>query len=174
MTPTPIEGDPVDEQKMVEIELGRIVLRDHSVAAPQHILLREIDGERSFPIVIGFPEASEIQRLVTGVKTERPMTHQLLHDTIVSLGARLATVDIIDIRHNTFYAKLMLENEAGEPVAVLDARPSDSIALALRAKCPLRISETVLDLVRTDESADKIEDESEESPPDSTPDMPSF
>lgn len=154
------DDDPEkDLEKMVEIELGRLVLRDHSLAAPQYIYLREIDGERSFPIVIGFPEATEIQRVVTGLATERPMTHQLLHDAIQALGARLASVDIVDVRQNTFFAHIVLENEAGQVVATLDARPSDSIALAMRARCPLRVSEAVLELVRTDRGPDPIESE---------------
>ncbi|MFT7485332.1 MAG: bifunctional DNase/RNase, partial [Candidatus Paceibacteria bacterium] len=131
-----------------------------------YIYLREVDGQRSFPIIIGFPEATEIQRVVTSTETERPMTHQLLHDTITQLGAHLASVDIVDVRQNTFYAQLVLENESGERVAVIDSRPSDSIALALRAKCPLRVSEVVLEMVRTDETG---ETEPGDSEPDSLP-----
>lgn len=157
MSPAPEEVPAGDAPKWVEIELGRIVLRDHSLGAPQYIYLREVGGERSFPIVIGFPEATEIQRVVTGMATERPMTHQLLHDAIGALGARVAHVDIVDVRQNTFFARIVLENEGGEVVASLDARPSDSIALATRARCPLRVSEDVLELVRTDRGEDQIE-----------------
>lgn len=144
-------------QRMIEMELGRLVLRDHSLSAPQYVYLREKNGERSFPIVIGFPEAAEIQRVVTGNDTERPMTHKLLHDTINSLGAKLARVDIIELRHNTFFAQLVIGNEEGQTLAVLDARPSDSIALALRANCPLMVSEVVLDIARTDEAPDDLD-----------------
>lgn len=146
---------------MVEIEIGRLVLRDHSVAAPQYIYLREVGGNRSFPIIIGLPEASEIQRIVTGVKMERPMTHQLLHNTIRQLGARLASVDIVDVRQNTYFAQLNLEDESGKAVAAIDARPSDSIALALHAGCPLRIPDSVLELVRTDQAPDSAGPEEE-------------
>ncbi len=155
-------AEPNEPQKMIEVELGRLVLRDHSLAAPQYIYLREKDGARSFPIVIGFPEAAEIQRVVTGATTERPMTHHLLFDTIQSLGAKLARVDIVDMRHNTFYAQLTLEGEAGETLAILDARPSDSIALALRAGCPLRVAEFVLEGARTDEAPDMLDEETGE------------
>jgi len=130
--------------ELVEVELGRIVLRDHSPVAPQYIYLRERGGERSFPIVIGLGEALELQRVVTGVRTERPMTHELLLRTIESLGARLDAVEIVDLRDNTFFARIRLVNEAGEVATELDARPSDSIALATRARCPLRVCEAVL------------------------------
>ena len=153
-----------EDERMVEIELGRIVLRDHSLTAPQYIYLREKRGERSFPIIIGFPEATEIQRVVTGVRTERPMTHQLLHETIQSLGASVASVDIVDVRQNTFFARIQLTDGAGAPLASIDARPSDSIALAMRARCPLRVAESVLEMVRTDDAADSL-GEPEDKPP---------
>lgn len=151
-----------ESEKLVEMELGRLVLRDHSLTAPQYVFLREKDGERSFPIVIGFPEAAEIQRVVTGVATERPMTHQLLSDALRSLGARLVRVEITDLRHNTFYAQLVLEDEDGLPLAVLDARPSDSLALASRVGCPVLVSESVLEAARTDEAPDLLEDDEDE------------
>lgn len=169
--------DPTEDQEMVEIELGRLVLRDHSFVAPQYIYLREVGGERSFPIVIGYPEAAEIQRLVTGDATERPMTHQLMHNMMRALGAQLARVDIVEIRHNTFFAQLVLADETGEPVAILDSRPSDSIALALRARCPLRVAESVLEQVRTDEATDSIggePGEPEEPGPEESPEAPEF
>lgn len=174
MTSSPENADE-DTADMVEIELGRLVLRDHSMAAPQYIFLREVNGERSFPIVIGFAEATEIQRVVTGVRTERPMTHELLHETIQALGARLASVDIVDVRKNTFYARLLLEDEAGESLGQIDARPSDSIALALRAGCPLRVSESLLELVRTDRGRDSLEGDSPAPPPEEPPpELPGF
>ena len=161
--------------RMIEIELGRVVLRDHSISAPQYLHLREKNGTRSFPIIIGYPEAIEIKRIVTETETERPMTHQLLHEAVHQLGATIAHVDIVDVRQNTFFAKLVLHNNAGDEVATLDARPSDSIALALRARCPLRISENVLEQVRTDESGDpEPEAEVQEPPPELPPEAPDF
>lgn len=148
--------DPEDDQTLVEIELGRIVLRPHSISAPQYIYLREKGGERSFPIVIGYPEATEIGRVVTGETMERPMTHQLLHETIRSLGAKVVSVDIVDVRQNTYYARIQLEDDEGNRLASIDARPSDSIALAMRARCPLRIAESVLESVRTDDGMDTL------------------
>lgn len=154
MTDEPLD----DEPRLIDVELGRIVLRDHSVAAPQYIYLREQGGERSFPIVIGFPEAHELQRVVTGVRTERPMTHQLLLSAIETLGARVGSVEIVDVQRNTFFARIRLVDGEGNPLAELDARPSDSIALATRARCPIRVSEAVLEAVRTDEAPDALPD----------------
>jgi len=94
--------------------------------------------------------------VVTGLETERPMTHQLMHDSIQALGAQLASVDIVDVRQNTFFARIVLQDEGGSVVATLDARPSDSIALAMRARCPLRVSESVLEQVRTDKGQDPL------------------
>jgi uncharacterized protein len=163
--------DPTEDRAMIEIELGRVVVREHAITAPQYIYLREVGGPRSFPIVIGYPEAAEIQRLITGAQTERPMTHQLLFDMMRSLGAHLARVDITDIRQNTFYAQLVLSGEEGETVAIIDSRPSDSIALALRAGCPLRVAEEVLEQVRTDEGDDREEPPEDDPPGGGTPEF---
>jgi bifunctional DNase/RNase len=142
--------------RMVEMILGRVVIRDGSTQ--QHIHLRERTGERSFPIIIGTPEAAEIQRVLTSTQTERPLTHQLTHDSILALGARLARVDIVDLRSNTFFAQLVLHGEDGDLRAVVDARPSDAVALALRAGCPMRVAESVLEQVRTDRARDALKE----------------
>lgn len=135
---------------MVELVLGSIVIRDDSER--QYIFLREKDGARGFPIVIGTAEASEIQRVVAGVESERPLTHQLAHSLVEGLGATIKRCDVVDLRKNTFYAQLVLQTANGETTAVIDARPSDAIALALRAKCTIRVAESVLEDVRTDDS----------------------
>lgn len=127
--------------------LQRIILRDKSDR--QWIYLKEHDGKRGFPILIGTPEALEIHRVATASPTERPLTHALAHGLIEALGAELERVDIVDLRDNTFYAQLVLRNAAGE-LAMVDARPSDALALGLRAGCPIRVAESVLEQVRTD------------------------
>ena len=141
---------PRDGGKMVEMDLARIVIRDG--AEQQYIFLQEQGGGRGFPIVIGTSEACEIRRVVAGLPTPRPLTHQLAFEAIRALGTEIMHVDIVDLRDNTFFAQLVLHKKEGEVTAVVDARPSDAVALALRAKCPIRVSETVLDLVRTDAS----------------------
>ena len=129
-------------ERMIEVSLGRIVIHDGSDR--QYIYLCERNGERGFPIVIGSGEAGEIHRVVTGQETVRPLTHKLCHDSIQALGGRLTHVDIVDLRDNTFYAQMVLESGNGGEARIVDARPSDAIALALRSDCTIRVAETVL------------------------------
>jgi bifunctional DNase/RNase len=127
---------------MVECELSRIVLRD--TAEEQFIYLREKEGERrAFPIVIGRFEARAINRVVRGEDVLRPMTHDLLSILVEALGARVARVDIVDLREGTFFAVLRLERD-GETFEV-DSRPSDAIALAVRTGAPLFVAEKVIE-----------------------------
>ena len=142
--------DPMDGTSMVDMALSRIVIREG--ADQQYIFLREQGGQRGFPIVIGTAEACEIRRVVAGLQTQRPLTHQLAFEAIRALGTELKRVDIVDLRDNTFFAQLVLQNKAGELTAVVDARPSDAVALALRARCPIRVAQSVLEMVRTDTS----------------------
>ena len=131
------------DQVMLDCNLGRIVLRDGMDR--QYIYLMEQEGERGFPIVIGNSEALEIHRVVHGIEPERPLTHQLTYATIKALGASIKHVDIIDLRQNTFFAHIVLQNEDGAAMTVIDARPSDAIALALRAGCQIRVAESVME-----------------------------
>jgi len=142
--------DPTEGTRMIDVMLKRIVIRDGS--EEQYIFLRERGGHRGFPIVIGTSEAWEISRVVNKKQPKRPLTHQLAYEILRTLGANLKRVDIIALRENTFFAQIVLQNGSGELTAVVDARPSDAVALALRAGCPVRVAETVLDLVRTDRS----------------------
>ena len=143
------------DDRLLEMQLRRIVIRENS--DQQYIYLVEKGGERSFPIVIGTSEAFEIRRVLCGVQTERPLTHQLAHQLIESLGGRLVGVDIVDLRNNTFYAKLLVESAEGGEQKTLDTRPSDAVALALRAGCPLRVAESVLTEAREDSAQDDLE-----------------
>ena len=138
------------EEPMVEVVLGRIVIREGSDR--QYIYLQERGGPRGFQIMIGTNEAAEIQRVVARIQCERPLTHQLAFAAIEALGAHVRRCDIVDLRHNTFFAQLVLQADGGERTIVLDARPSDAIALALRAGCTMRVAESVLEEVRSDSS----------------------
>lgn len=135
---------------MVDVQLSQIVIRDAS--EQQFILLREVNGDRAFPIVIGTAEACEIRRVVHGVKLERPLTHELTFEAIRSLGAELERVDIVDLRNNTFFAQLVLKRGEAEERTTVDARPSDALALALRARCRVRVAEHVIEFARTDKA----------------------
>ncbi|MFT7677795.1 MAG: bifunctional DNase/RNase [Planctomycetota bacterium] len=150
--------------------LQRVILRDKSDR--QWIYLKEQEGERGFPILIGTPEALEIHRVATASATERPLTHALTHGVIEAMGGELERVDIVDLRNNTFYAQLVLRNPAGD-MAMVDARPSDALALGLRAGCPIRVAESVLEQVRTDkQTGDPLPDSPPESLTSEMPEMP--
>ena len=95
------------------------------------------------PIWIGVFEASAIATEMEGIRVQRPMTHDLLGSLIEGLKAQLVRVEICDLKENTFFSNLILKNEAGKEILV-DSRPSDAIALALRLKAPVFVSAEIL------------------------------
>jgi bifunctional DNase/RNase len=107
------------------------------------ILLREIGGARRLPIIIGAFEAQAIALEIEGIKPPRPLTHDLLKQLIDNLGATIIDVIIDELRENTFFAKIVLE--VSGLTNEVDARPSDAIALAVRARAPIYVSETVME-----------------------------
>ena len=131
---------------MIEMELIRILMNE--TRGEQMVVLKEKGGKRTLPIIIGIPEASAIKLKISGICTPRPMTHDLLKNIIEQLGATLKEVIIDRLQENTFYAKLVL-NGTKDKTVVVDARPSDSIALALRAGCPIFATENLLNQVGT-------------------------
>ncbi len=129
---------------MTEMELFQIRTDDRR--GEQLIVLKEKEGNgRLLPIVIGIFEAEAIRMRVKGIQIARPLTHDLLKGTIEQLGAMLEKIVIDNLDKGTFFAKLVLKTVAGEEVQV-DARPSDAIALALRARAPIFAEEKVLSL----------------------------
>lgn len=119
------------------------------------VLLREVDGERYLPIWIGAVEATAIAYEQQGVKPPRPLTHDLLRDVLNALNAPLHAVEIVELRDSVFFADLLI----GDGVRV-SARPSDSIALALRMNAKIRCAEEVLDeagILIPDEQEDEVE-----------------
>jgi bifunctional DNase/RNase len=132
---------------MVEMQLFRIVIRETS--DQQYIYLREKDGSRQFPIVIGYNEASAIDRRVRDREMPRPMTHDLMAAVVRATGHALARVVVCELRNNTFYARLELAPPGGGPPVEVDARPSDAIALAVHLDAPIFVADEVLDAVVT-------------------------
>lgn len=124
----------------VQMELKRIIISE--IHEQQVITLKEVDGDRSFPIVIGIFEATSIDRRVKGITNPRPLTHDLVANSIDQLGGELQDVYINDLREHTYFAKLRVRQE-GELVEI-DCRPSDAIALAVTAKVPIYVAEDVL------------------------------
>ncbi|MBI3097966.1 MAG: bifunctional nuclease family protein [Planctomycetes bacterium] len=123
------------------MELCKIILAESR--EEQIIVLQELEGDRSFPIVIGRMEVQAIRRPFTGEDPPRPMTHDLLTNVITECGGRLERVSIHTLRSNTFFAKLSIRLN-GKMVEV-DARPSDAIAVAVRLSAPIFVAESVLE-----------------------------
>ncbi|MEZ5974393.1 MAG: bifunctional nuclease family protein [Planctomycetota bacterium] len=138
----------------VDLALRRVVLREGQ--NQQWIYLAERASSdagppRGFPIVIGTQEAVEIQRVLQGERSERPLTHQLALGVVEALGGRLIGVEINGLRNNTYFARLVLQKPDGSAVRV-DARPSDALALGLRAGAKISIPDDLLEQLRADES----------------------
>jgi uncharacterized protein len=127
---------------MIEVRVAHLGL-DRTTNTPV-VILQEQQGERVLPIWIGPAEASAIAMELAGVKFSRPLTHDLLKQVIVGLGADLRKVIITQVKDNTYYAELHIYR--GDSVIHVDARPSDSIAVALRLKAPIFTSDTLLEL----------------------------
>jgi len=128
-------------QAEVPVELARIVINEQS--PEQVIVLREIGGKRQFPIVIGIFEAWAIDRKVKEIDMPRPMTHDLLANTIEELGGQLERVLVNALDGNTFYAQLLIRQD-GRSVSI-DCRPSDAVAVAVRVGVPMFVDREVFD-----------------------------
>src|SRR5271154_3747522 len=126
---------------MIQVELSRIIIDEKR--QDQVIVLKEKDGERQIPIVIGFMEASSIKIKISGVDVPRPMTHDLMVNVMQVLGGKLERVIIDKLVNNTFHAKLEIKSAKGD-IRMIDSRPSDSIALAVRFKAPIFVEDEVL------------------------------
>lgn len=134
-------GPDGEGQALVEVRVAHLGL-DRNTNAPV-VVLQEKDGPRVLPIWIGPSEASAIAMELAGVKFSRPLTHDLLKQVIVGLGGELRRVLITSVKENTYYAELHIHRN-GDVVQV-DARPSDSIAIALRLKAPIFSNGDLLD-----------------------------
>lgn len=127
----------------VRVELATIVISE--TRDPQLIILRERNGSRSLPIVIGLSEALAIDRRVKGQLAKRPMTHDLLANVIEQLSAELDKIVINDLQNSTFYAKLVLRHQGG--LVEVDSRPSDAIALGVADEVPIYVEDHVLNQI---------------------------
>ncbi len=124
------------------------------------LLLKDLEERTTIPIWIGLVEASAVATRLQEVKLARPMTHDLVHILLHELGAEVMHVEIVDLRDNTYYAKLLIKH--GSRVLELDARPSDAIALALRADCSIYVEDHVIEKaarfdLRTDEAGVSVQ-----------------
>jgi bifunctional DNase/RNase len=133
---------PEDAAMPVAMELSRIIISE--INSEQVIYLKEIDGTRTFPILIGIFEATSIDRRVKRHEAPRPLTHDLLVNSVEALGGEFQDVVISELKDHTYYAVLRVRHE-GELIEI-DARPSDAIAVAVTCdpQLPIYVSEDVL------------------------------
>lgn len=129
-----------EDKQMVPVTVGGLVRDQRNNPV---VLLKVDDGDEALPIWIGHSEALAIELELKGQTFERPLTHDLLKTAIESLGATVAKVAVTELRDNTFFAKIYIRR--GDEAFVIDARPSDSIALALKTGATILVSRTVLD-----------------------------
>ena len=127
---------------MIQVELSKIIIDEKR--HDQVIVLKEKDGDRQFPIVIGFTEASSIKMKLSGVTPPRPMTHDLIVNILEAFNARMERLVIDDMVNNTFHSKLELKLRNGRRKTI-DSRPSDGIAVAVRTGAPIFVQDHVLD-----------------------------
>ena len=127
----------------IQMELHKIIISE--MQDQQIIMLKEVDGERTFPIVIGSGEAYAIDRRLKGIPTPRPLTHDLLANIIEHLGGEISQIEINDLENHTFFARIHIKQN-GRTVEV-DSRPSDAIALGVATSVPIYVAEHVLEQV---------------------------
>jgi hypothetical protein len=126
---------------LIEVNLSRILIRENN--DQQFICLHEKAGPRQFHIVIGSFEAREINRKITHQETPRPMTHDLVRQILRAFEARIDRVVIDELRDSTFFAKIVIKQ--GDRELMIDARPSDAIAIAVAEKTPIFASNLVIE-----------------------------
>ena len=150
----------------MEIEVKiRGLMMDPNSGTPI-IILKDVNSDTMLPIWVGAYEANAIALEIEKIAPQRPMTHDLLRNLITEMGARVERVVVTELRDNTFFAVIEMRNGAGEAI-LLDSRPSDAIALALRADCPIFVSDGVIQASRnTVVEGTEGESESEDEWPD--------
>ena len=127
----------------MEIEVKiRGLMMDPNSGTPI-VILKDVNSETLLPIWVGAYEANAIALEIEKIATQRPMTHDLLRNLIVEMGARVERVVVTELRDNTFFAVIEMRSSGGD-FMMLDSRPSDAIALALRADCPIYVNEDVI------------------------------
>jgi hypothetical protein len=152
----------------MEIEVKiRGLMMDPSSGTPI-IILKDINSETMLPIWVGAYEANAIALEIEKISPQRPMTHDLLRNVILEMGAQVDRVVVTELRDNTFFAMILMKDRAGDAL-MIDARPSDAIALALRVDCPIFVNEEVIRASRN--TVTSSEEESVSGSEDEWPDV---
>jgi bifunctional DNase/RNase len=141
---------------MLEMKVGELTLDPLSNMAL--VILRDLEGNRALPIWVGLSEANAIALEIERVATPRPMTHDLMKNIIEGVNASVVRVVVNDLKDNTFYATIFLSLQGRE--YCIDARPSDAIALALRAKAPIYVAPDVIERAGSVDNAPTVTDDS--------------
>lgn len=124
------------------------------------IILKLVNGDQAIPIWIGLLEATSIASALRDIKFDRPMTHDLFKNFIETLNIDVSKVEVCDLKENTFYAKIYFISK--EKSFIMDARPSDAIAIAIRFRAPIYVDDKVIEKSQTVGAAHEILDETEE------------
>ncbi|MCB1023560.1 MAG: bifunctional nuclease family protein [Acidobacteria bacterium] len=146
---------------LIEVKIGALIMDPNSNTPI--VVLKGVDSEKILPIWVGAFEANAIALEIEKIVPQRPMTHDLLRNLIVEMGFSVTKVVITNLLNNTFYATVELLKADGGKV-ILDARPSDAIALALRSDCQLFVEENVFEISNTPASVDEPIVEIEDTP----------
>jgi uncharacterized protein len=140
-----------ESDALVEMELREVQMIDN-VGREQYIVLGEKEGEREFPIVIGYAEAMALDLALHGVSSERPMTHDLVLNVVHGLGGELQRIVIDRMEHSVFHGKLIVRTTDG--FQRIDTRPSDAIVIATKTRVPIYVAEDVLSAVLRSDDAE--------------------
>ena len=138
----------------IEMSVGGLTL--DPVTKTPIVILKDPDNKLNLPIWIGLLEATAMATEIEGITMARPMTHDLLKTLLGEVGCSVQSIEITELKENTYYAAINLTLAGGRPL-MLDSRPSDAIALALRAKCPIYVAKAVLEassVLQQDETKD--------------------
>lgn len=157
-----------DDTKLVEVKIGALIM-DPNTNTPI-VVLKGVESETVLPIWVGAFEANAIALEIEKIVPQRPMTHDLLRNLILECNLSAERVIITDLLENTFYARIELNDQNGDPMSI-DSRPSDAIALALRLDCPIYVKQNVLDLSATSNPLDPDPSADESAPAEEWPDL---
>jgi uncharacterized protein len=149
------EGLKMDEGKMVKSQIGGLAL-DVTTNSPV-VTISPIGSDKILPIWIGHYEAWAIGMEISGIASKRPLTHDLMYSVIKAMGGSVAKVEITDLREQTFFAVVTVKLD-GKTIAI-DARPSDSLALALKAKAPIYVNENLFNLKKEERESSGMPDQ---------------